>query len=673
MKRNKNIKKYIAGIALVAVVAGLAALPLLARNEESQETYRASILSGTAATAQISRTITGGGTLEEEEAQLLELPEGVLLTEFLTENGSYVNRGDAVASIDRVSVMQTIASVQQTLEHLAEELEAASGDKLESTVKAEAGGLVKAVYAQAGDSVQNVMLEHGALAVLSLDGLMAVQIQRHTDLVMGDTVLVTLEDDAQVEGRVESNLNGVLTVTIEDQGYAPGEKVKVTTEDDERIGTGELYIHSPWKVTGISGTVSAVKVSEGKRVSAGKTLFNLTDREYTADFELLSRQRREYEALMLELFQLYQTEVLTAPCDGIVSGIDEDSTHLLVDPGDGWSLTLLANAPNGDDEAVYHNFLGKVAAVGQNGWALRMNPTDLPIMDYKDTTGLVIDETAMTQVSIHVPQTPLYELVDGQWTQLEAANVSAGDILLFAGDDAGNFVWIVRIRKAQDQTASQQPNQEEGSGQTQQPSLQIPSYSGAFGGGQDSVQQEEELQLHSLEKNTVASVTPQETMTMSITVDELDLSMLQPGMAAEVTVDALPGIQITGEVTEIGTSGENAGGSSKFTVELTLPRQADMLAGMNAAAVLTVSSQEAAVTVPVAALVEAGNQTLVYTGYDGETGELTAPVAVTTGTSDGETVQLLSGLEVGDIFYYAYYDTLVISDVPQNPGFAFGR
>ena len=678
MKRNKTIRKYIAWIALVAVVAALAAMPLLAKNDDNQETYQASILSGTAQAAQVSKTLTGGGTLTEEEAQALELPSGVLLTEFLVENGNYVNQGDPLASIDRVSVMQTIASVQETLEYLAEELEDASETKIDSAITAEAGGLVKAIYAQAGDDVQSVMLEHGALAVLSLDSLMAVQINRYTDLIVGDTVLVTLADDTEVSGRVESNLNGVLTVTIEDKGYAVGDKVKVTTEDDDRIGSGELYIHSPWNVTGISGTVSAVKITEGKTVAAGKTIFTLTDTEYTATFELLSQQRREYEDLMLELFQLYQMEVLTAPCSGVVSGIDEDSAYLLSDKGAGWTLTLLANAPNGDDETVYHNYLGKVAAVGMNGWALSMNPTDLPITDYKDTAALVIDEAAMTQVAIHTPQVPIYELVEGQWVQLEAQNITAGDILLFAGDDMGNFVWIVRIQKAQDQTATQQPgqdqsgSQEQGSGQTQQPSIQTPSYSGSFGGGSmGSAQQEEEFELHSLEKNTVLSVTPQDTMTMTITVDELDLSMVQPGMGAAVTVDALPGVEIAAEVTGIGSSGENSGGSSKFTVELTVPRQEDMLSGMNASAVLTVATQEAAVTIPAAALVERGSQTVVYTGYDEKTKELVNPVVVTTGASDGENVQILSGLEAGDTFYYAYYDTLVISDVPDTPGFSF--
>lgn len=63
--------------------------------------------------------------------------------------------------------------------------------------------------------------------------------------------------------------------------------------------------------------------------------------------------------------------------------------------------------------------------------------------------------------------------------------------------------------------------------------------------------------------------------------------------------------------------------------------------------------------------------TIVYTGYDEEQDILMNPVTVTTGASDGKTVEIVDGLSEGETYYYAYYDTLEISAAP-NFGGGFG-
>ena len=108
------------------------------------------------------------------------------------------------------------------------------------------------------------------------------------------------------------------------------------------------------------------------------------------------------------------------------------------------------------------------------------------------------------------------------------------------------------------------------------------------------------------------------------------------------------------------------GGSSKFAVEIALPRQSEMLAGMSASAVISLYEKMDVLTLPAAALTEDGAKTIVYTALDKKTGELTSPVEVTTGLSDGEVVEILSGLGSGDTVYYAYYDTLEESDAVET-------
>ena len=697
MDKKKNIKRIIALVCIVAVVALLAAMPLIAKQDQAEDGPKASILSNTVSTGTIYTELIGGGTLAEDDAVTISVPSAVKLKEFLVSNGDAVTEGTAIATVDRVTVMTAISQVQETLEYLSEQIEKESDVDSEESVTALAGGIVKILYAEEGESVQSVMLEHGALAVLSLDGLMAVNLETESALAAGTAVTVTLPGGAAVTGKITKNLAGEMTVTVEDDSYTVGDAVQVTAEDGTAVGSGELYIYSPWNATAYTGTVDSIEVSVGDELSAGKTIMVLSDVGYSATYRQLVGQRQEYEELMLELFRMYQTETITAPCDGVVSGIDKDSVQLLSTDGQGYTISFLANAPNGDDQTVYSNYVGKITTVASNGWAMKVNPQAVPIADYLDLSGVSLDETLMTQTVLHTQtDIPVFTLTEGVWTQVDRATIGSGDILLFAADDQGNLIWSVLVQKA-----AQQPGNPGGSDQPSNPSYpgagtdsgtstmpsgsatpSFPSGSSGFpSGGMSSgypsggmVEQEPEFELYGLDMAQIAAVTPQNTMTLDITIDELDITALQVGMTAQVRIDALGGEKYTATITEIGNTGSNNGGNSKYTVELTLDRAENMLSGMNATATIVLSAAGDVLTIPADALVEQGNQTVVYTGYDEENGTLLNPVAVKTGCSDGETVEILEGLVNGQIYYYAYYDTLEISFTPDfgGGGFMFG-
>ena len=702
-KQHKNqVKKYISWGLLAVLVALLAFMPLLAGNQENTDGPQASVLSGTVERTDIANQLIGGGTLKSQEAVAIEIPAAVKLTGYLVGNGDTVEEGDVIATVDRVTVMTAITQVQETLDYLAEEIEVVSGEEAPTEVIAQAGGTVKIIYAEEGEAVQEAMLEHGALAVLSLDGLMAVQVERSTGLSAGDTVCVTLSDGSEVDGKVEANQEGILTVTIEDDGYPVGGEVTVSTEDGGRIGSGKLYIHSQWNAVAYSGTVDRIRVSEGDTVAVGWTLIDLEDTGHTAGYQQMVNQHQEYEELMLELFRMYQSESLTAPCAGVVSGVDENGTYMLSDSGSGWFVSFLTNAPNGDDETSYINYIGQVASVGLDGLIMRMNPQQLSITDYKDLSGVHADTALMTEEVIYAAQAPVYELVGGEWTQIEASAIAAGDVLLFAGDANGNMVWVVRVsagaaepdapepsepvepsepteptqpeesEQGTDPAAPTEPDASAESATSGNPSQSgFPQSGGSFGGS-GMTQEEEEYELYALETVSIASVTSQEEMTVEITLDELDITKVFVGQSASVTMDALSGQVFTATVTQIAGSGESEGGNSKFTVELTLDKSGDMLPGMNASVVIILGTLTDAVSVPVAALVENGPEVMLYTSYDAESGEFGDSVTVTVGVSDGDNAEILSGIEEGMTYYYPYYDTLVISDTPDMGGFSFG-
>lgn len=194
--QKKQLRRYIAWGCAGALVVLLAVMPMLAAAGDD-DTPQASILSGQAARQTLNSQIIGGGLLAGEAAVSLDIPENVKITEYLVGNGDTVAEGDPVALVDRVSVMTAIAQVQETLDYLSQQITSARWDTAPETVSALAAGTVKCLYAQEGDLVSEVMLKYGALAVLSLDGKMAVQVSAETQLRAGDAVTVTFSDGTQ--------------------------------------------------------------------------------------------------------------------------------------------------------------------------------------------------------------------------------------------------------------------------------------------------------------------------------------------------------------------------------------------------------------------------------------------------------------------------------------------
>lgn len=679
--RKKNIRRVVAWVSLVALVALLTAMPLLAKQSAEEDGPVATIKSGTAETRTISKTLSGGGILMEEDAESITIPSGVKLTEFLVHNGDAVQKGDALAAVDKITVMETIAKVQETLDYLAKQIKNADSDEGSSKIKAQTSGKVKILYAEAGDNVQDVILQHGALAVLSLDGRMAVELESQIKLSAGDTVTVTLSDGREVSGRVESALGGKLTVSIADEGFALGEEVTLSTEDGKTLGAGALTIHNPWNATAYFGTVSSVHVKENQAVSAGTNLFTLKDVDHSTTRQLLIAQRQEYEQVMQELFNMHESGVLTAPCDGYISGVDENSVHLLSGDGAGWFPEFLSEKEPGwtvmllngeipetptdpsdpvdpsepsdpsdptepEEEPMTYTVRVGIVQTAENGaLTLLMANGTQTVTSLKDV--MISTSQMTTPAAEDISAASVYQLSGDTLSPIDFSSIKAGDVLMFVTDSEGAYA-VVRTSVSGGQTPGMGGMGGMGS---------LAGLIGGMGGygGYGSGQTQNVFQPYDLTESTIMTVTPGNTMTLDITIDELDIGLVAPGQAAKVTVTALSGEVFSGTITKIGTA-LNSGGNSKFTVTITLDRSQHMLGGMSATATMELSRAENVLCIPAAALQEDGSRVFVYTGCDAKTETLTDPVSVTIGASDGEYVQVLSGLTENDSIFYSYYD-----------------
>ncbi len=143
-------------------------------------------------------------------------------------------------------------------------------------------------------------------------------------------------------------------------------------------------------------------------------------------------------------------------------------------------------------------------------------------------------------------------------------------------------------------------------------------------------------------------------LTITLNVDELDISKVKVGQKAIITADAVEGKEFEGVVTRVGINGTTGSGVTTFPVDIRLDVTDGLLPGMNVDVDIIVTNVSNVIAVPAEA-VERGDKVLVKS-LDGTTDE-GAPegykyVDVTVGVSDGDYVEITSGLSENDAITY---------------------
>lgn len=374
---------------------------------------------------------------------------------------------------------------------------------------------------------------------------------------------------------------------------------------------------------------------DGKKVEKDKL-------DSYAQFLSLADQHREYEEILLTLFRMNHLGTVNAPADGMLDGLDKSIVQKVSFQGEArlFLLSELEEEEPPEPETEYYECYGAkiVTVAGAQMAVLRGEAVQLERLDDLSS----VDTANLTELAL-VDNMPVYNVVGEEW---EAFTPDTGNLLIIVTDPDGNTYGLYQAgdsREDSTDTGTARP-------------------SSGMGGGSRA---QADPELYSTASTPLCTLISQETMELTVSIDEQDIARVSPGMTAQITLDALKGQTFEGTVTQISKFGANNGGSSKFEVVLELPYSAGMLPGMNASARMTLGHVENVLTIPVAALVERGTKTLVYTGYDPKEEILLNPVEVETGFSDGETVEIKSGLTTGTPVWYTYYDVLEISNIAK--------
>ena len=321
-KKHKLIRTIIIIVVVLAVIliAGVSILRRQVREQFGGEAQE--VLSEQAERGTISTVVSGSGMLLNVDTEIISVPAGVEVTEILVEYGDTIKEGDLLAVVDMATVRTAMSELQEEIEDLDDQITDAEGDTVSSYISAGVPGRVKIIYGEVDMLVEDAMVDHGGLAVISLDGYMAVQIE--TDkLNEGDEVTVVLSDGEEEEGTVKSVVGKTATILVTDNGPEYDEEVTVKSEDGTEIGSGKLYIHNSLMVTGYAGTIKTVNATLNQQVYSGTTLFTLTDTSSSASYDALLRSRSEKEETLLELLMIQRYGGMVSPISGSVYSVTD--------------------------------------------------------------------------------------------------------------------------------------------------------------------------------------------------------------------------------------------------------------------------------------------------------------------------------------------------------------
>ncbi len=164
-------------------------------------------------------------------------------------------------------------------------------------------------------------------------------------------------------------------------------------------------------------------------------------------------------------------------------------------------------------------------------------------------------------------------------------------------------------------------------------------------------------------------------LNFSFQVDEYQLRDMRKGQSAEVSVASIPDTIFSGRVSAISNEGKtDDNGNLLFDITVTIDKPGDLKAGMSVRATVTLASVKKVISVPQKALIESnGQDAFVFVKYETDDPddpviadslelELEYPwikvpdncilVNVKYGISNGEFVQIMSGLKAGEIVVY---------------------
>ena len=323
-KFGKAVRKAIKIIVIVAILCGAGLFGLKAYiNKQAESSSTTSYSHAVVTRGALEETVYGSGTTSaRNQTNVLAEAEGTL-TDLRVSVGDAVKAGDILAVMTNADLDDTITDLEFDLWELDDQILSTSAGSKVTTIEAPAAGRVVAIYAEAGDDALAVFRREGALAIISTDGRMKVElsdVDTASGVSLGEKLTVTGETFIAEGTVVDLTRQGTcMTLTIQDDSLPMGETVTVARQNGTILGTSTLEVNKPMAVSSYGGTIESVRVSVGDKVKRADTLFKLTDSPLTLKIENLRLQREAAAKSLEEAKQQRENLIIVAPCDGTIA------------------------------------------------------------------------------------------------------------------------------------------------------------------------------------------------------------------------------------------------------------------------------------------------------------------------------------------------------------------
>ena len=341
-RAGRSIKKWIKRLIILAVlvVAALFGAKAYIRNQaantEEVETYdQTQVIRGA-----MNETVYGTGTTSaKSQPNILADADGTL-TELRVSVGDEVKKGDILGVMINEDIDDTITDLEFALWDLDATITDTRAGSDVYKIEAPVAGRIMEVYAKAGDDALAVFRRDGALAIISTDERMKVELTSESGklgLALDETVTV-IGENIFAEGKVvqltRQGTQATITIMEEElpvnedfdkDGRADvilGREVEVRTSDNETVGKGVLECNKPMAVSAFGGTIYYVDAIVGEEVGRGERLFRVNDSPLTLTVENLRLQREAAARELADAIEQRENLIIVAPCDGVVASID---------------------------------------------------------------------------------------------------------------------------------------------------------------------------------------------------------------------------------------------------------------------------------------------------------------------------------------------------------------
>lgn len=491
----------------------------------------------------------------------------------------------------------------------------------------------------------------------------------------------------------KSNDEDTQTVSIQET------KVTTGSISNSIVGTGNLEIDASEEIRIPSGiTVKSVKVESGDAVSKGDVLAKVDKisvleemesvKEFIEDYDeqieeedtssnqykILVAKRKDLKKTYKKLKALYKSGTIKATIDGVVGDInvsnnsstssqsvEGNETNVSATDAKASTLSIDSTSNIKATTLITNNVKATTLSVNSTDNGNLEMPGSTPYGNVETTTE-AISETEKNQTP------PAGQPGETNQNNIEETTASSQNNTNFNGNSNLNQT---SGTNGQNNNVDVQSNSNYISGSSGSETGNMSAASEA--NSDDSSNAAESSEGYDSDDVIAFTLALNESMMISVNVDELDINSVEKGQEASITLDAIEDETFTGTVKRVSNSASSSGnGVAKYTVEITMAKDERMKVGMNASATIIVESKENILMIPINALQEKGNQVFVYMSKDSD-GNLSGETTVTTGLSDGDTVEITEGLSEGDTVYYQKIGNISGNSSNNNGGFPGGN